>query len=377
MKNSILEKARWLRDVALATSKNNGARVAREWLKYAAMFVMLFTIGSGNVWGAENTITLTYNSFGLTTTYAKKTATVSSIGFTVDKGYKGNGNVIQMNSSQGSGILYNTTAIKGLKSIAVTVSSGSKTYTITTGTSATPTANSQTGTTTKTFNAKSGDTYFQLKVSGASYFSKIVITYDDPKTYHEWDGSSAFTTSTGGSTLKAVPSLCEWAIEPFGWCSEENYASSIYPTDKIWTKEGDDWPAGKTDLYALYRVGSDPYYYSTKPTIYTITYNLTNVTKDDEQSYSCMSDMADEVGMSNFYGYFKPDAGYTLDASCISITMGGSPVNSSNYSWNTEYSYPGHDYTAELYMTKITGNVVVTVTGKSCTQLADATGLAV
>ena len=53
MKNSILEKARWLRDVALATSKNNGARVAREWLKYAAMFVMLFTIGSGNAWGGS------------------------------------------------------------------------------------------------------------------------------------------------------------------------------------------------------------------------------------------------------------------------------------------------------------------------------------
>ena len=52
MKNSILGKARWLREVALATSKNNGARVAREWLKYAAMFVMLFTIGSGNAWGA-------------------------------------------------------------------------------------------------------------------------------------------------------------------------------------------------------------------------------------------------------------------------------------------------------------------------------------
>ena len=50
MKNSILEKARWLREVALATSKNNGARVAREWLKYAAMFVMLFTIGVGDAW---------------------------------------------------------------------------------------------------------------------------------------------------------------------------------------------------------------------------------------------------------------------------------------------------------------------------------------
>ena len=55
MKNSILGKARWLREVALATSKNNGARVAREWLKYAAMFVMLFTIGIGNVWGANVT----------------------------------------------------------------------------------------------------------------------------------------------------------------------------------------------------------------------------------------------------------------------------------------------------------------------------------
>ena len=52
MKNSILGKARWLREVALATSKNNGARVAREWLKYAAMFVMLLTLGSGNAWGA-------------------------------------------------------------------------------------------------------------------------------------------------------------------------------------------------------------------------------------------------------------------------------------------------------------------------------------
>ena len=129
--------------------------------------------------GADKTITLDYNSFGLTTSYAEKTATVDGFGFTVNQGYKGSGNVIQMNSSKGSGILYNTTAITGLKSITVNVSSGSKTYTITTGTSEKPTANSQTGTSTGTYNAASGDTYFQLKVSGASYFSSIVITYDD------------------------------------------------------------------------------------------------------------------------------------------------------------------------------------------------------
>ena len=51
MKNSILGKARWLREAALATSKNNGARVAHEWLKYAAVIVMLLTLGIGNVWG--------------------------------------------------------------------------------------------------------------------------------------------------------------------------------------------------------------------------------------------------------------------------------------------------------------------------------------
>ncbi len=135
--------------------------------------------GSGSGTGEDKTITLTYDSFGLTTTYAVKTATVDSYGFTVNQGYKGTGDVIQMNSSKGSGILYNTTAIPGLTSITVNVSSGNKTYTITTGTAQNPTANSQTGTTGGTYNAVNGDSYFQLSVSGASYFSSIVITYND------------------------------------------------------------------------------------------------------------------------------------------------------------------------------------------------------
>ena len=139
----------------------------------------MLALGVGNAWGAEKTITLTYSDFGLTTSYAQKTATVDGIGFTVNQGYKGSGNVIQMNSSKGAGVLYNTTSIAGLKSITVNVSSGSKTYTITSGTAQTPSGNSQTGTATKTFSIPSGDTYFQLKVSGASYFSSIVITYDD------------------------------------------------------------------------------------------------------------------------------------------------------------------------------------------------------
>ena len=158
----------------------------------------MLALGVGNAWGAEKTITLTYSDFGLTNSYAEKTATVDGIGFTVNQGYKGSGNVIQMNNSKGAGVLYNTTSIAGLKSIKVNVSSGSKTYTITSGTAQTPSGNSQTGTATKTFSIPSGDTYFQLKVSGASYFSSIVITYDD-------SNSGGETPGTGGGEDPETP----------------------------------------------------------------------------------------------------------------------------------------------------------------------------
>ena len=133
-------------------------------------------LGAGNAWG--ETITLDYNSFGLKTSYATKTATVNGYGFTVDQGYKGSGNVIQMNSSKGSGTLYNTTPISGLQSITIVVSSGSKTYTVYQGTTEQPTTKKGTGSTgTTTINFDPGQTYFTLKVSGASYFSSITIEY--------------------------------------------------------------------------------------------------------------------------------------------------------------------------------------------------------
>lgn len=157
-----------------------------------------------SAWAETKTITLTYSSFNLTTTYSTKTATVNGFSFTVNKGYKGSGNVIQMNSSQGSGILYNTTPISGLKSIQVNVSSGSRTYTITTGTSSQPSTNSQTGTTTKTFNASTGDKYFQLQVSGASYFSSIVITYEeDERTPSSLAWSQSIISARIGDTFVA------------------------------------------------------------------------------------------------------------------------------------------------------------------------------
>ena len=190
----------------------------------------LLAVGSMNTWAETKTITLTYSSFGLTTTYASKTATIENFDFTIDQGYKGSANnkdCIQMNSSKGSGILYNTTPIPGLKSITVNVAKSGKTYTITTGTTSKPTTSAGTGTTTSTINVKnSGDTYFQLKVSGACYFSSIVITYEtaapcatptftiEDKTIslseaaNLYDMSTNLTINKGGST-GAITYACD------------------------------------------------------------------------------------------------------------------------------------------------------------------------
>ena len=50
----------------------SGARVAREWLKYAAMFVMLVTIGVGNVWGEG---TESFENLSSATSYASRSWT--------------------------------------------------------------------------------------------------------------------------------------------------------------------------------------------------------------------------------------------------------------------------------------------------------------
>ncbi|MBO5187173.1 MAG: hypothetical protein J6B91_09040 [Prevotella sp.] len=149
-------------------------------LSGGVILLALMFICSVSASAETKTITLTASDFGLTGSYAKKEATVNNVTFIVDQGFLNNSTNIQMNSSKGSGTLYNTTPIKGLISITVNVASGNKTYTIYTGTSPQPTTQAGTGSASSTIDAKStNDTYFKLAVSGASYFSSIVVTYND------------------------------------------------------------------------------------------------------------------------------------------------------------------------------------------------------
>ena len=153
--------------------------------------------------GESKSVELTHSSFELTTSYAKKTATIGGVNFTIDQGYKGSVNsnaVIQMNSSKGSGTLYNTTEISGLDSITLNVAQGSNTMTIYQGTTQKPLTNEvgKTGS-TATISFAKGMTYFCLKVSGATYFSSIVINYT-PVEYSAY----SFTCPTTPSAIESA-----------------------------------------------------------------------------------------------------------------------------------------------------------------------------
>ena len=345
-------------------------------LKFLAMMLTCILLSINHVLAA--TLDFTAQGYANNKNMAGVSLTVDGVTATFAKGSSGS-NPTYFTSGTAVRVYYKNTitvtSSSTMSSIAFTFGSsdGSNTISASVGSYSSGTWTGSATSVTFTIGGTSGNRRVQ---------KLVVTTSGSTKTLHYWNGTDDFDTDDGGATLPAVPSLCDDAIEPYGWTSDDDYASRSYPTGIIWFKD-DSWPAGETDLYAVYRTGSNPnYYYSTQPNVYTITYNLTNVTKDATYSYDCTSDMlsmpsGSAITDGNMWAYFKPADGYTLDESCISITMGGSPVSSSNYDWNPNYSYPEYDYTAELAMEGITGNLVVTVTGKACTQLGDPSGLTV
>lgn len=201
MKNSILGKARWLRDVALATSKNNGARVAREWLKYAAMFVMLLTLGSGNAWGATSTLTLSSNnkfgtSSGSTKTSSDKIVTwkANTTNGAIQNTYSGsnayNGQQFGTGTTAWTGT-FTTSSIstKKITSVAIVANTGgSATLNVSVGgttytdkdQSVTKKANGVTPLTYTFSGTNTGSiTITVSKTSKAFYLQSIAVTYED------------------------------------------------------------------------------------------------------------------------------------------------------------------------------------------------------
>lgn len=297
MKNSILGKARWLRDVALATSKNNGARVAREWLKYAAMFVMLFTIGSGNAWGADVlSYTITYakgnDDSGTAAAVISTGSDYASLGSLTNAYKRTNGMHLSSGKKSGSATLTMTTdgqvvatkivtnaLAKSGKSFTITVNyvgGGSENKTFTPGTTTTDcefsltnasnkkiasivyTANSGTGTgiaSTSVYVAGSTPKTFTLAVP------KGDGTYDQTQTGQEKTAlteTNAISAVSCGNGLNGTYANM-WTSTAIGT------PTYTYPSNVVTSSTADgDLPASGTTLYAVFTT-NDEGKYTTNP----------------------------------------------------------------------------------------------------------------
>ena len=221
MKNSILEKARWLREVALATSKNNGARVAREWLKYAAMFVMLLTLGSGNAWAETHTLGWgsATGSQGTYTNFTATSGTVTGIvSFTTAKNKSSNNPAYNSDNSD-LRLYYHSGGDGG--SITLTPASGVTItgFTITTSTSPTTKYKVDNGGLTQiTLSQNTGS------VSGLSVGSSSSITIQNCNTSNtQLRIKTIAITYTAGGTSHTLSS----AVSPAASGSVELSATSV------------------------------------------------------------------------------------------------------------------------------------------------------
>ena len=215
MKNSILGKARWLREVALATSKNNGARVAREWLKYAAMFVMLFTIGSGNAWGAPSVIS--YNQSTKDTETAVSSSNISSgtagkVSWTATSA-TWNSKKSRWDIAVGGTLTFTVQSGYVITQIVATTTSNKGTFSV--SPSATITGNGSSPCTISDLSASS----VTITISGQTHMinNSITVTYEasgggsscSECTYYVYNGSTWVSIGTTGfdDVVLAPPSL--------------------------------------------------------------------------------------------------------------------------------------------------------------------------
>ena len=316
-------------------------------LKAFALVVGVMMGLSSLLKGAEQTITLTYSSFSLTTSYAEKTASVDGYDFIVNQGYKGSNDVIQMNSSKGEGVLYNTTAIPGLKSVTVNVYSGNKTYTIYQGNSQKPLSTSAgTGTTTSTINITVGNQYFTLKVSGASYFSSVVITYETAPsipytvTFNNGTGLgvSSLTEASAGAGVNlpspTPPAGCDPEYTFYGWATSSVSATTTAPYIVGTTGNIYHPSENNIELYAVYKQGSESYQLvENLSTVTAGTYYL--LTTDYHAFNGTISNGHGQVASEQFS--FSGGYASSVPSGAIELTLSASGSGFKMY--NSEYGY--------------------------------------
>ena len=204
MKNSILGKARWLREVALATSKNNGARVAQGWLKYAAMFVMLLTLGSGNVWGADATMTAGTNGSSASVSVGGASHSAIKVGTSS----KGGTMTITIPTNAKKLSLY-AAAWKGVTNLSLNITPNTKVS----PTSIALTANSGIANNSPfTFNGSADNYLSNIDLSSITTETTLTFTSSTTKRFVVWGAKYVFNpTSLTNTTVGSTTATLGWS----------------------------------------------------------------------------------------------------------------------------------------------------------------------
>lgn len=306
MKNSILGKARWLREVALATSKNNGARVAREWLKYAAMLVMLLTLGVGNAWAADVQINYSddWAETGRSGSGGAISITKSGVSISSAKGYV----------SSSSVHIYNSGTFTISSSIAMTqivFNSGG-------GNDIKNNFAANTGTVDGNNRKWTGSaTSVTFTVSSHVEWTRATVTID----------SYVFAFSKNGATEGTVPDPTYKSS--YSWSATIPYHAGVndlrnadgcsfvgWNTDK--NGNGTDYVAGQT----FYGSGNQTLYVKWGNCHYDVTYNTVGVTMTGTPPSSITS------SDTEIEAFFTINNGYTTPI-VATVTMGGYSYGSS------------------------------------------------
>ena len=230
-------------------------------VRCAAMLVMLFTIGSGNVWGATSTITLTQSNLGLTGSYSSgATATVGGVTFKHTDLMKNSDN-IQVKAS--SGVLYNSTAMPGkITNITITHTGTGRATKVYYGTSAQPTTNENSFSGSCNIDVSGNNTYFKItRGSNAAYWSSVEITYETAPasactvTFTKTDGSTEAikeASAGAGVTPPVMSTPCDgWAFQ--GWStSQSTSTTSTTVLSTVTLTAGKYYPTSNVTLYPVY-----------------------------------------------------------------------------------------------------------------------------
>ena len=248
-----------------SSCNESGSRVAREWLKVAAVFFLIFTLGITNAWGATYTLTFKTNS-GDGTAVSTSTAAsdclseggdyVSGNLATATSAYNNGGSGMKLGVKSGEGDVKFSLSDAGQVvptkvSVYAKLYNSSKIKTVQVCTNlGNNTATNATSSFAEYYYSYSGSaklTYVEIKSSGYIWLQKIVVTYKAKVTFDANGGTCGTSSLTQSSPTASItlPTPTRSGFTCTGW-----YTTASGEGTKRGDAGGSYTPTASETLYA-------------------------------------------------------------------------------------------------------------------------------